>query len=45
MDRVSGSHHIFVKPGVDTFSVPVHGGKVRSHYVREAKRRCEKTGD
>lgn len=25
LDRVNGSHHILVKPGVCTVSVPVHG--------------------
>jgi predicted RNA binding protein YcfA (HicA-like mRNA interferase family) len=27
LDRVKGSHHIFVKPGKRSIPVPVHGGK------------------
>jgi len=40
--RITGSHHIFKKAD-DLFSVPVHNGKVKPHYVREAKRRTGKT--
>ncbi len=36
--RINGSHHIFEKPGQGHFSVPVHHGKVKPFYVREAKR-------
>ena len=39
--RVSGSHHVF-KKAEDLFSVPVHNGKVKPHYVREAKKRTGK---
>jgi predicted RNA binding protein YcfA (HicA-like mRNA interferase family) len=35
--RISSSHHIFVKPGQPHLSIPVHGGKVKPYYVREAK--------
>jgi len=38
LDRVNGSHHIFVKPGVRHESIPVHAGKVKYHYVRQIKR-------
>lgn len=34
LHRITGSHYIFKKPGVGTFSVPVHQGKVRPVYVR-----------
>jgi predicted RNA binding protein YcfA (HicA-like mRNA interferase family) len=33
-DRTTGSHHIFVKPGQRSFSVPVHQGKVKYGYVK-----------
>ena len=36
--RVSGSHHIFTKPGVGHFSVPVHNGKVKPFYVKQIKK-------
>lgn len=36
--RISGSHHIFEKPGVPHhLSIPVHGGKVKPKYVRDAQ--------
>jgi len=38
LDRVSGSHHIFAKPGCLPQSVPVHGGKVKYGYVRKIER-------
>jgi predicted RNA binding protein YcfA (HicA-like mRNA interferase family) len=38
LSRITGSHHIFTKPGQPHLSVPVHGGKVKAHYVREAKK-------
>lgn len=38
--RISGSHHIFAKPGEpDRITVPVHGGKVRDVYVKKIKKR------
>jgi predicted RNA binding protein YcfA (HicA-like mRNA interferase family) len=37
LDRVNGSHHIFVKPGIGHESVPVHGGQVKYRYVRKIK--------
>lgn len=36
--RISGSHHVFTGPGRPIVSVPVHGGKVRHIYLREAER-------
>jgi len=38
LDRVKGSHHIFEKPGCQHQSVPVHGGKVKVHYVRKIEK-------
>lgn len=38
IDRIAGSHHIFVKPGQPHLSIPVHGGKVKSVYVRKAEK-------
>jgi predicted RNA binding protein YcfA (HicA-like mRNA interferase family) len=31
--RTNASHHLFKKPGVGTFCVPVHKGKVKPIYV------------
>lgn len=36
--RVSGSHHIFVKEGVDLVSIPVHKNLVKHGYVRRVKK-------
>ncbi|MEN3328867.1 MAG: hypothetical protein V7638_3674 [Acidobacteriota bacterium] len=33
LDRISGSHYIFKKPGI-TFVMPVHRNRVKSVYVR-----------
>lgn len=41
--RVRGSHHTFRKPGVGTFPVPVHNGKVAHVYYKEAQKRCGET--
>ena len=38
LDRISGSHHVFEKPGCIHQSVPVHGGKVKYHYVRKIQK-------
>jgi predicted RNA binding protein YcfA (HicA-like mRNA interferase family) len=43
--RITGSHHVFIRPGERAFPVPVHGGKVKHGYLREAKRKCEKPTD
>jgi predicted RNA binding protein YcfA (HicA-like mRNA interferase family) len=34
--RISGSHHIFTKPGVPHLSIPVHRGMVKYVYYRKA---------
>ena len=39
--RVSGSHHVFAKPGEQLLSIPVHQGKVKSCYVRQVEKRCQ----
>lgn len=36
--RISGSHHIFAKPGADLVSIPVHKGKVKPYYVRQIEK-------
>jgi predicted RNA binding protein YcfA (HicA-like mRNA interferase family) len=39
--RISGSHHYFVKPGEEPFSIPVHHGKVKPYYVRQVENVCQ----
>ena len=34
LERVTGSHHIFKKPGARSLPIPVHHGKVHPAYVR-----------
>jgi predicted RNA binding protein YcfA (HicA-like mRNA interferase family) len=36
LHRVSGSHHIFAKPGVPHLSIPVHKNKVKYVYYKQA---------
>lgn len=36
--RISGSHHVFEKPGVGIFVVPVHNGKVKPFYVKQIEK-------
>jgi predicted RNA binding protein YcfA (HicA-like mRNA interferase family) len=36
--RISGSHHIFEKPGRPLVSIPVHRNKVKPFYVRQIER-------
>jgi predicted RNA binding protein YcfA (HicA-like mRNA interferase family) len=36
--RISGSHHIFEKPGSKLLSIPVHHGKVKPAYVRQVEK-------
>ncbi len=36
--RISGSHHIFKKPGETLLSIPVHKGKVKPYYVRQIEK-------
>lgn len=39
LDRIRGSHHIFVKEGEgEHICLPVHQGKVRPGYVRKAEK-------
>ena len=38
LHRVTGSHHVFKKPGVGSFAVPVHHGKVKAVYVRQIEK-------
>ncbi|MBC8308896.1 MAG: type II toxin-antitoxin system HicA family toxin [Phycisphaerales bacterium] len=37
LHHITGSHHIFKKAGKATFSVPVHRGKVKEIYFKQAK--------
>jgi predicted RNA binding protein YcfA (HicA-like mRNA interferase family) len=39
--RISGSHHCFAKTGETLVSIPVHRGKVKSHYVRQVEKICQ----
>lgn len=34
-DRARGSHHTFVKPGIRSFTFPVHHNRVKHVYVRQ----------
>jgi predicted RNA binding protein YcfA (HicA-like mRNA interferase family) len=43
--RISGSHHCFAKPGETLVSIPVHQGKVKTHYVREVEKICRRQED
>jgi predicted RNA binding protein YcfA (HicA-like mRNA interferase family) len=36
--RVSGSHHVFTRPGELPVSIPVHRGKVKAFYVRQIEK-------
>ncbi len=38
LSHVTGSHHVFVKPGCRSFPVPVHHGEVKYGYYREAQK-------
>jgi len=35
LDRCKGSHHTFVKPGVRSFTFPVHNNRVKHVYVKQ----------
>ncbi len=37
LDHVTGSHHIFVKPGVPQQIVPVHRNQVKHVYFKKAQ--------
>jgi predicted RNA binding protein YcfA (HicA-like mRNA interferase family) len=39
--RISGSHHVFTKPGRDPISIPVHKNKVKPVYVRKVQQIIE----
>ena len=39
--HVTGSHHMFVKPELGTYCVPVHQGEVKYGYFRDIKKICE----
>lgn len=36
--RISGSHHVSLKPGELPVSIPVHKGKVKPYYVRQIQK-------
>jgi len=36
--RTTGSHHVFKKPGVGSFVLPVHHGKVKQVYVSQIEK-------
>jgi predicted RNA binding protein YcfA (HicA-like mRNA interferase family) len=36
--RISGSHHVFTKPGARAVPIPVHQGMVKAAYVRLVKK-------
>lgn len=42
LDRVTGSHHIFKRPGI-TFVIPVHHNRVKSVYVKRVIDLIEET--
>ncbi len=41
LDRINGSHHVFLKPDGTSHPVPVHHGKVKPVYVRQIKKILE----
>jgi predicted RNA binding protein YcfA (HicA-like mRNA interferase family) len=40
LQRVSGSHHVFTKPGHRPVIVPVHHNKVKPVYVQKVDKIC-----
>ena len=42
LDRIKGSHYIFVKENYDIIVLPVHSQKVRKIYLRKVKDIVEK---
>ena len=44
LERISGSHHIFTKPGKALVSVPVHKQRVKSAYVRKVEKLLAEEG-
>lgn len=41
LDRIKGSHHVFTKAQRQPVSIPVHRGKVKPYYVRQAEKIIE----
>jgi predicted RNA binding protein YcfA (HicA-like mRNA interferase family) len=41
LKRISGSHHVFVKPGKLPISIPVHKNKVKAVYARKVEQILE----
>ncbi len=39
--HVTGSHHLFRKPGFRSYPAPVHKGQVKDVYYREIQKICE----
>lgn len=39
LKRISGSHHVFDKPGESPIPIPVHHGRVKHVYVRQIKKK------
>jgi predicted RNA binding protein YcfA (HicA-like mRNA interferase family) len=38
LHRTTRSHHVFKKPGIGLFVLPVHHGKVKPVYVRQIEK-------
>ncbi|TVQ63931.1 MAG: addiction module toxin, HicA family [Phycisphaerales bacterium] len=38
LDRIRGSHHVFVKPGHRSIPIPVNKGRVDHHYLEWIKK-------
>ncbi len=45
LERISGSHHVFVKPGWLPISIPVHKNKVKAVYARKIQQILEEEKD
>jgi len=41
LTRISGSHHVFTKPGENPISIPVHRNKVKAVYVAKIEKICQ----
>ena len=41
LTRISGSHHVFIKPGRLPISIPVHKNKVKVVYARKVQQILE----
>ena len=44
LDRTSGTHHIFIKPGKRQINIPVHDKQVKFVYVKKANKIIEEEG-